>query len=143
KISTGKKLIAYINGYEHMPIETKIDFVSPQLDENSQKVRVRASIPNKNGNLQTGMYVQAKVNTTELSDVIKLPVNAVIRDESYSHVWIKSDENTFEPRLVTTGAEDEGSVIIQSGLSPEDEVVVSGVYLLYSEYKLKKGNLPF
>ncbi len=143
QITLGQKITAYINGYEHHPVSTKIDFISPQLDDNTQKVRVRASVPNPNGNYQAGMYAQADLHTSSVSDVLKLPVNAIIRDENTQHVWVKSDENTFEPRLVKTGAEDENLVIIESGLSAGEEVAVSGVYLLYSEYKLKKGNLQF
>lgn len=142
-VKTGQKMIVYVNGYEDSPIETKIDFISPQFNANTQTITIRAAVNNKSGYFQPGMFAQAMLTSSVSSDILKLPVNAVIRDEKTQHIWIKTAENTFEPRLVKTGKEDEESVLIESGLNPGDEVVVSGAYLLYSEYKLKKGNLQF
>ncbi len=44
--------------------------------------------------------------------------------------------------MVTTGQEDENQILITSGLENVKEVVVSGAYLLSSEYILKKGSDP-
>ncbi|MEJ7695009.1 MAG: efflux RND transporter periplasmic adaptor subunit, partial [Daejeonella sp.] len=51
-------------------------------------------------------------------------------------------KNTFEPRMVVTGDEDANQVIILRGLENTGEVVVSGAYLLSSEFILKKGINP-
>ncbi len=42
--------------------------------------------------------------------------------------------------MVTLGAESANQVAITSGLSPNDTVVVTGAYLLYSENVLKNGS---
>ena len=44
--------------------------------------------------------------------------------------------------MVTTGDEDADQIIIRSGLENVNEVVVSGAYLLSSEFILKKGANP-
>jgi Cu(I)/Ag(I) efflux system membrane fusion protein len=45
-------------------------------------------------------------------------------------------------RKVTTGIENFNQVEIIEGLTQGDRVVVTGVYLLNSEYILKKGSDP-
>ena len=44
--------------------------------------------------------------------------------------------------MVKTGTEDATQIIILSGLENVNEVVVSGAYLLTSEFILKKGKNP-
>ena len=71
-----------------------------------------------------------------------LPVDAVIRDAKGATVWIKTGQNTFKNKMVEVGAE-QGSIIeIRSGLQPGDLVVITGAYLLNSEYIFKKGVNP-
>jgi Cu(I)/Ag(I) efflux system membrane fusion protein len=78
----------------------------------------------------------------EISDALSLPLDAVVRDEKGAHVWIKTAKNTYSPRMVRTGEEDAEQIIILSGLENVKEVVVSGAYLLSSEFILKKGTDP-
>jgi Cu(I)/Ag(I) efflux system membrane fusion protein len=58
------------------------------------------------------------------------------------HVWLKKGKDSFEPRLVKTGEENDQQVEIVEGLKAGDQVVASGAYLLYSEFILKKGKNP-
>ena len=71
-----------------------------------------------------------------------LPVDAVIRNGQTNHVWVAVNDGQFEPREVTLGAENADRVEITDGLKPGDKVVVSGAYLLHSEFILKKGSSP-
>lgn len=50
-------------------------------------------------------------------------------------------KNTYEPRKIETDKENENFAIVKSGLNSGEQIVYSGAYLLYSEYKLKKGHL--
>ena len=73
---------------------------------------------------------------------LTLPVDAVIRDAKGATVWIQIGTNTYKNTMVEVGAE-EGSIIeIRSGLQPGDLVVITGAYLLNSEYIFKKGVNP-
>lgn len=119
----------------------KIDFISPQMDPSTQILKVRAPIPNP-GNLQAGMQAAVFLPLAKISNAMSLPIDAVIRDGKGAHVWIKTAKNTFSPRMVSTGEEDSDQIIILSGLENVKEVVVSGAYLLNSEYILKKGADP-
>lgn len=141
QIQLGTLIKVSVNGSENKEQTVRINFISPQIDPASQLLKVRATIQN-NGNLQPGMQAIVVLSLNKISAVISLPIDAVIRDGTGSHVWVKIGKNTFEPRMVITGAEDDSQIIITSGLENTGEVVISGAYLLSSEFILKKGINP-
>jgi membrane fusion protein, copper/silver efflux system len=66
----------------------------------------------------------------------------VLRDDKGASVWIKTGNNTFQNKMVTVGMETDDRIEIKSGLKTGDVVVVTGAYLLNSEYIFKKGASP-
>lgn len=140
-IRLGTKVNASITGITDKEQTLTIDFISPQMDPSSQILKVRAPIRNS-GNLQAGMQATVFLPLAEISDALSLPLDAVVRDQKGAHVWIKTAKNTYSPRMVRTGEEDAEQIIILSGLENVKEVVVSGAYLLSSEFILKKGIDP-
>jgi Cu(I)/Ag(I) efflux system membrane fusion protein len=140
-IKVGQTVKVSVNGYKSEPVNAKVDFISPQLQENSQVALIRASIPNPDQKYQAGMYANISLSDASKEDIIKLPVNAVVRDEMHHQIWIRTGNNTFEPRYVELGEENENAIVVTKGINSGDEIVISGAYLLYSEHKLKKGTL--
>ena len=137
-LTIGMKVKASINGISENEQTLQIDFIAPQLDPSTQILKVRAPIQNS-GNLQAGMQATVFLPVSEISDAMSLPLDAVVRDEKGAHVWIKTSKNTFSPRMVKTGEESADQIIILSGLEDVKEVVISGTYLLSSEFILKRG----
>ncbi|MCW5910834.1 MAG: efflux RND transporter periplasmic adaptor subunit [Cyclobacteriaceae bacterium] len=121
-------------------VKTIVDFISPEFKAGSQVWVLRATIPNT-GNLQPGMFTQVLVTQTA-GRGLALPVQAVIRSEQGTHVYVETDKNVFQPRMIKTGIESSTTVQVTDGLTEGEAVVVSGAYLLYSEYILKHGVNP-
>ena len=71
-----------------------------------------------------------------------VPIDAVIHDGKGAFVWIKTGKNTFKNKMVIVGAEANNRIEIRSGLMPGDVVVITGAYLLNSEFIFKKGANP-
>lgn len=140
-VKAGQPVRIAIGGVPELDQDSKIIFISPQLDPSTQILKIRASVKSR-GKLQSGMQATVLLPSADFHNAVTLPLDAVLRDENGTHVWIKTGEGTFEPRMVTTGAEDEQQVIITSGLEDATEVVIGGAYLLYSEFILKKGADP-
>lgn len=140
-IKIGTPVKVSVNGFPELEQTVKISFISPQIDPATQIVKVRGQIQSK-GQLQSGMQATVLLPTVKVSNAVALPLDAVIRDASGTHVWIKTGKDTFAPKMVTTGEENASQVIITSGLENVKEVVISGAYLLSSEYVLKKGSNP-
>ena len=133
--------IVQIPDLNNLEINGKIEFVNPEINPDTRINLIRISIPNNNNQLQPGMpaYVYIK---NRLHKGLTLPANAVLRDGKSESVWIKTGEHSFKVKMVETGIEDDNNIEITSGLQNGDVVVVSGAYLLNSEYKFKRGSNP-
>ena len=142
KVKIGDKVKVIVAGYENQPIEMNISFINPVLGAGSQTMQIRGSILNPNSQWQSGLQVTVLLPSPGQKTALTLPVDALIRDEQGTHIWIERKEGEYEPRMVTVGRETFSNVEITSGLKEGEQVVVSGAYLLYSEFILKKGKDP-
>ena len=66
----------------------------------------------------------------------------MLRDVKHATVWIQNSQGGFEARMVDTGIENKNKIEIRSGLQVGEKVVVSGAYLINSEYIFKRGMVP-
>ncbi|MFC0775019.1 efflux RND transporter periplasmic adaptor subunit [Terrimonas alba] len=119
----------------------KIEFANPEISPDSRINLVRITVPNQGNKLKPGMPVYVRVNTSNKYG-LSLPTDAVIRERKGATVWLKTGDNTFRSQMVTTGIESDGIVEITQGLKQGDIVVVSGAYLLHSEFIFKRGTDP-
>lgn len=140
-LKTGDKINAKISGYESSPIEAKVIFLSPEYRANTQITNLRAEVNNPDMKFKPGMQAQV-LFTHSSKKTLAIPIDAVIRTEKGTHVYVQTDNNTFQPRMIKTGLEDFELVEITEGLKEGETVAISGAYLLYSELILKKGTDP-
>lgn len=122
-------------------INGKIDFQNPEINSGTRLNLIRIIIPNKNNLLKPGMAAYVTIKNKERNSLL-LPVDAVLRDHNGASVWVKTGNNTFQNKMVTIGMETDDKIEIKSGLKTGDVVVISGAYLLNSEYIFKKGANP-
>ncbi|HSF46364.1 MAG TPA: efflux RND transporter periplasmic adaptor subunit [Chitinophagaceae bacterium] len=127
--------------FDGMEIQGRIEFVNPEINPDTRINLIRVSIPNKRNQLKPGMpaYVILRGSNRK---TISLPIDAVIRDEDGATVWIRTNTGSFKSLMVQTGLEIGDKIEITSGLKEGDIVVVTGAYLLNSEYVFKKGADP-
>lgn len=142
KVEVGQQVRVVVPGYEDEPQPMTIRFIIPTLQSGSQLLQARGSIENPQQRWQPGLRATVWVPAAAKAERLSLPVDAVIRDGRGAHVWVETDDHIYEPREVNTGAENAEQVEITSGLEAGAKVVVTGAYLLYSEYVLKKGRNP-
>lgn len=141
-VRQGSMLTVRVAGFENEPLKMRIDFIAPSLQAGSQLLTIRGSLPNAGNRLRPGMQAVVQLPVVNYSTAITLPVDAVIHDSRGSHVWLQHEAGKYKPQRVETGAENFDRIEIKSGVIVGDVVVVSGAYLLYSEYILKKGKDP-
>jgi len=140
-VKIGDMIDVRVNGFESEPITANVTFLSPEYRASSQITIMRAEVDNPQTKLKPGMQAQVYISRSTRK-VLTVPVDAVIRDQYGSHLYLQSGRNTFKPVMVKTGAEDFNRIEITDGLKEGDTVAVSGAYLLYSEMILKKGTDP-
>ena len=118
-----------------------IEFANPEVPAETRINLLRIEVPNPGNRLRPGMSALVKVQTASRNS-LTLPTDAIIREANAAIVWVQTGKNKFKSRMVTTGLESDGLTEIQSGLNAGDIVVVSGTYLLHSEYTFKRGSDP-
>ena len=140
-VQAGDVVQVAVQGFPAEPVPAKVTFISPELRQGSQVVLLRAELPNIDDQYLPGMQANV-VLPGKNGSTLTVPADAVIRNESGSHVWVQTGKNTFQARMVALGEESAENVAILSGVKENDKVVTSGAYLLYSEFVLKKGANP-
>ncbi len=137
-VRAGQRVRVEVTGFGDEPVPATISFISPEYRAGSRVVLVRASIPNPGYRFVPGMQANILLPRHQ-REALALPVGAVIREEEGSHVWVRNPNGAFVMRPVSTGEENFERVEILDGLEAGEEVVVSGAYALYGEWKLKYG----
>ena len=113
----------------------KVEFAYPTLTERTRTLRVRLSTANPGGVLRPGLYGSAAFESAG-ANVITVPRDAVVDTGLQQHVFVAAGD-TFEPRVVTLGAQLADRVEIRSGLDEGEQIVAAGVFLLDSESRLR------
>ena len=130
--------------FESMPektIRAKITFISPELSKNSQINSIRVQLNNEDNQFYPGMIATVTATVSQ-KYTLTLPLDAVLQEAKGSTVWIQNEAGTFENRMVETGMQNSKQIEILSGIAKGQKVVISGAYLINSEYRLKKGANP-
>jgi Cu(I)/Ag(I) efflux system membrane fusion protein len=136
-----KDALVEIPYYADRIINGRVNFVNPELQPSSKIVTIRVDIPNSKREYQTGMqaYITLK---GKVKNTIAVPTNALIQDTNGVTVWLENAVGAFESRMVSVGMTNKDYTEITEGLKAGEKVVVSGAYLLNSEYIFKKGSNP-
>ena len=126
---------------EGKEIRGRIEFVNPEINPDTRINLIRVTIPNTSNKLKPGMPAYVVIKSRERNS-LTLPIDAVIRDGKGATVWMRTGASSFKNKMVEVGLETGDRIEIKSGLSAGDVVVISGAYLLQSEYIFKKGANP-
>lgn len=122
-------------------LNSRVSFTNPSLEAASKIVLARVVIANPKGDYQPGMQVWITLKS-KTRRAIAVPTNALVRDSRGTTIWIKNAAGGFEGRMVRIGTANQDYTEITGGLQMGESVVVSGAYLLHSEFVFKKGANP-
>ncbi|HLG02811.1 MAG TPA: efflux RND transporter periplasmic adaptor subunit [Bacteroidia bacterium] len=140
-IALGNQVQVIPEAFPEEIIDGVIEFTNPQLQPGSKINLVRVKVPNERRRFIPGTmaYVLLKSGT---HPAFTLPIDAVIQTKKLSHVWIRNADGSFQARKVETGMQTKSRIEILSGLKEGEAVVISGAYLIYSDYVFKRGSYP-
>lgn len=127
--------------FDGKEIKGRIEFVNPEINTETRINLIRVSIRNPGKLLKPGMPAYVILKSPQRK-TLTLPVDAVIRDGKGATVWLKTGPHSYKNRMVEVGLESGDKIEIKSGIRAGDEIVISGAYLLQSEYIFKKGANP-
>ncbi|WP_342739139.1 efflux RND transporter periplasmic adaptor subunit [Bradyrhizobium sp. B117] len=111
-------------GYPH---EGHLDYVSPTLNTSTGTLAVRGVVPNDKRVLLPGYFVRVRVPFDQDKNALLVPDTALGSDQGGRYLLVVNGDNVVEQRKVQIGPTDNGLRVIESGLKPDDRVVIAGL----------------
>ncbi len=118
----------------------EVALILPQVSEQTRTATARIVLPNAEGDLRPGMFMDVRL-AVQLSDsAVLVPETAVLRSGERNTVFIARDGGSFEPREIKLGARSQdGRYEVIEGLADGERVVTSGQFMLDSESQLREA----
>ncbi len=119
--------------------------ITPKAD-NNLLYKMRLAFEEKpNVKLTAGMNVEVEINLNRDIDsaAFALPFHALFQTNGETCVWIVEQDSTVSRRTVqTAGTDDDGQIIVSSGLDGSEQIVKAGVNVLQEHEKVRIIDKP-
>lgn len=109
------------------PYRGTLDYVAPAIDRATGTLAVRAVLQNENGVLVPGNFVRVRIGAADEHDSLLVPDAALGSDQGGRYVLVVGKDDVVEQRKVTIGPRVGELRVVESGLRPDERVVVAGV----------------
>jgi len=103
----------------------RVDFVDPIVQLPGRTILVKAQVPNPRGELQAGMFIEARLATAVRPSAVIIPEDAVLPLQGSNFVWVVADGKATR-RQVELGVRTPGFVEVKSGVESRETVVTGG-----------------
>jgi multidrug efflux pump subunit AcrA (membrane-fusion protein) len=110
---------------EKQPCASRIERISPVLDEETRSLTFEAELANADGRLRPGLFATALVQLDTDDSTIAVPSRAVSEFAGVERVW-KVVDGEAQEAVVRTGDRLGGLIEILSGLDAGDLIVLDG-----------------
>jgi Cu(I)/Ag(I) efflux system membrane fusion protein len=117
--------------------EGRVDFIYPEVHKRARTLRARLEFANEGELLKPNMFVEVIIFGGPRKAILTVPREALILTGEREAVVKMLEDGQFQPVEVTTGMWQGGQVEILAGLEEDDEIVVSGQFLIDSESNLR------
>lgn len=138
-VKVGEKAEAKLSAFPDKVWDGVVEYIYPQVDQTTRTLQVRFKFNNPGGILKPNMYANISLFVEAKSDVLSIPLEALIRSSQGNRVIVKLQDGQFQARDVKIGIESGERVEILSGLKAGENVVISGQFLIDSETNLQAG----
>jgi membrane fusion protein, multidrug efflux system len=112
------------DGYPHKGV---IDYIAPQIDASTGTLQVRGIFENKDSALLPGMFARVRVPIRRPEQALLVPDTALGTSQLGRYLLVVNKDNVVEQRTVKIGQLDNQLRVIESGLKPDDLVVIDGI----------------
>ena len=104
----------------------EVVFVDPVVELPARTILIKARVPNSEGRLQAGMFIEARLATDIRPNAVVVPEDAMLPVQGSTYVWVVKDGKA-DRRQVTLGVRTAGwAEILGGGVDAGDQVVVGG-----------------
>ena len=109
----------------------EVVFVDPTVELPARTILIKAQVPNPRRELQSGMFIEARLATNIRPNAIVIPEDALLPMQGATFVWVIK-EGKADRREVTVGVRTAGwAEIVGGGVEAGDQVVVGGLERMF------------
>ena len=118
------------------------NFTDPQVDELTDTLILRATIPNPDGTLADGQVITAIIRERKEEPRLVVPQTALQVDQSGFYVLVVNADHKVETRRLKTGPNIGTDVVALSGVQEGDKVIVDGIQKVRPGQVVQETVLP-
>jgi membrane fusion protein, multidrug efflux system len=122
---------------EPYPLPGVWNFTDPQVDQQTDTLIMRATLPNPDRSLVDGQFVSVDLRERKEQPRLVVPQAALQVDQAGYYVLIVNGDSKVEQRRVTVGPSQGLDTVIQSGLKLGEQVIVEGIQKVRPGQKVK------
>lgn len=128
-IQKNDEVAIQVGAYPDLQLQGKIFHIQEMINESTRSVEVLIESKNPSSQLKHGMYVTAKFKNKAI-DKIMLSDKSVLQEEESAYVYIQDSKNVYIKRKIKVDGTQDGKIVVESGLKPNDIIVSEGGYYL-------------
>jgi RND family efflux transporter MFP subunit len=133
-VRIGSQASVTTTAYPGFRADGRVSYIDPQVQQDTRTARVRVEVPNADGRLRLGMYVDVSVQGGSGAVAVVVPVDAVQPVGDQYVVYVPgASEGTFVERQVHVGPRSGDRVAVETGLRAGEPVVTAGAFFLRAE----------
>jgi membrane fusion protein (multidrug efflux system) len=126
KLAQGQRVQIRVASLQNQEFTGIVDFVDPVVQLPARTILVKAQVPNRRRQLQSGMFLEARLATEMRPNAVLVPEEAIVPMQGANFVWVVVDGKAAR-RQVGIGIRIPGFVEIRSGVDVGEQVVVGGM----------------
>lgn len=138
QLKVGQSVVFRVAALAGKDFVGRVDFVDPRVEQPARTITVKAVVANPRRELQTGMFIEARLETSRRDRAVLVPEEAVLALPTGNFIWVVQGD-TPERRPVKLGARQPGFVEILEGVAEGESVVVGGAERLTPGSKVRIG----
>lgn len=105
-----------------------VSFTDPKVNPKTGTFQVRAVLPNPDSELLPGQYTKAQIKLSEFANAVVVPEEATKVEQGGIYVMVVLDDNTVERRFIIVAHYGEAGLVVSSGLSAGEQIIVEGLH---------------
>jgi len=126
KFSIGHAASVRVDAMPEIDFVATVARISPTIDASSGTFRATVYVDNQEGYLAPGMFGRFTVAYEKHSNALVIPVAAMVNEDSETVVYVVTDGAAVR-QIIEPGIQTGDKVEVLSGLSEDDEIVVTGL----------------
>ncbi len=148
-LRTGMRVRLGLDAYPDRAFEGALSAINPDVDQSTRAVGLQATFDNADQLLRPGMFARVSVLLPEETNVLVIPITAVLSAPYGDSVYVIEPDTTnpknksglkVRQQIVRTGEERGDFVAVEAGVKAGERIVSAGVFKLRNDMPVVENN---